>query len=87
MANTKSAKKSIRVARSNRKYNLSRTSKVKSSIKGVLGVVKFKSRDESIKTVSNAQKQIDKAVKNGSISKNKANRLKSSLVKTAKSKV
>ncbi len=87
MANTKSAKKSIRVAVKNKTYNAARSRKLKDSIKDISEVVKFKSKEASMKAVSLAQKQIDKSLKLGRIAKNKANRMKRSIVKIAKSKV
>lgn len=87
MANTKSAKKMVRVAKKNKIYNTSRSDKVKDSVKAVVSAISFDTKELSFKAVSGAQKQIDKALKNGRLTKNKANRLKSKLVKVAKKKL
>lgn len=86
MANTSSAKKAIRVAKKNREYNYSRNKKVKEATKAVFsGEIKNEKAGRS--AVSALQKQLDKAVKNGNISKNKANRIKSKSVSFTKAKV
>lgn len=86
MANTSSAKKAIRVGKKNREYNLSRNKKVKEASKEVFSG-EIKDVKHSKELVSALQKQIDKAVKNGNISKNKANRMKSKSVAFAKAKL
>lgn len=79
MANSKSAEKRIRVERRNRIRNNGYKTKVKSSIKNVETLIAEGKKDEAIKALSIAQKNIDKAAINGVIHKNKAARNKSKI--------
>lgn len=83
MANIKSAKKAIRVSARKAKVNLARDKKVKTAVKSVQ---KFSgTKTESLNTMSEVQKQLDKAVKLGNMHKNRANKLKSKLSSKLKS--
>lgn len=85
MANTKSAKKAIRVSARKRNINLARAKKVKAAIKDVRNFEGTKT--ESLVLNSKLQKELDKAVKKGFLHKNTANRMKSKASKNLKSQV
>ncbi len=75
MANIKSAKKRILVNETKRANNLPKKSVMKSSIKKAVV-------NPSEETVKEANKRIDKALKSGIITKNKAARAKSRIAKS-----
>lgn len=79
MANTKSAKKAIRVATRKRVVNLRKINAYKQARKLVLDLLKQGKKKEAEKELPKAYKAIDKAAKNNTIHKNKAARLKSRL--------
>ena len=70
MANIKSAKKRVLVNQTKRENNLPKKSVMKSSVKKAIV-------NPSNETVNEANKRIDKALKSGIITKNKAARAKS----------
>jgi|GEM_PF-5055725 len=76
MANTKSAKKKIRVDARRRKINLRRKNRLKNIIKDLKKALE-KSKDEAKKIFPVLQKRVDISAKTKIISKNKANRIKS----------
>lgn len=75
MANIKSAKKRILVNETKRANNLPKKSVMKSSVKKAVV-------NPSEETVKEANKRIDKALKSGIITKNKAARAKSRVAKS-----
>ena len=75
MANIKSAKKRILVNNTKRANNLPKKSVMKSSVKNAVV-------NPNENTVKEANKRIDKALKNGIITKNKAARAKSRVAKS-----
>ena len=75
MANIKSAKKRILVNETKRANNLPKKSVMKSSVKKAVV-------NPSEDTVKEANKRIDKALKSGIITKNKAARAKSRVAKS-----
>ena len=79
MANIKSAKKRILVNETKRANNLPKKSVMKSSIKKAVV-------NPSEETVKEANKRIDKALKSGIITKNKAARAKSRVAKSLNNK-
>ena len=79
MANIKSAKKRVLVNETKRANNLPKKSVMKSSIKNAVV-------NPSEETVKEANKRIDKALKNGIITKNKAARAKSRVAKSLNNK-
>ena len=81
MPNTKSALKAMRGSARKRKINLITISKYKDAVKAVRKAITGKKKDEAIKTLSSAYKQLDKALKKHVIKKNKAARLKSRLTR------
>ncbi len=91
MPTTKSAIKAMRGSARKRKINLVTISKYKDAIKAVRKAIAGKSaqsgsasggkKDEAVKALQNAYKQLDKALKKHVIKKNKAARLKSRLAK------
>jgi len=77
MANTSSAKKAQRVAERRRVFN-SRTKKnVKDAVKGMEKLVAAKKAKDAAAMLSTLYKAVDKSVKNGTIKKNTAARMKS----------
>lgn len=85
MPNTKSAIKAMRASARKRKINLVTIGKYKDAVKAVRKAVAGKKKDDAVKALQNAYKQIDKALKKHIIKKNKAARLKSRLARaTAK---
>ncbi len=87
MANTKQAKKMIRKTKRRTSYNRWWKSKIKKALDDVNEIIaKANPTQEEInEKVIVAQKTIDKATKNNVIHKNKANRLKASLMKSVNS--
>ena len=79
MANIKSAKKRVLVNETKRANNLPKKSVMKSSIKKAI----VNSSEENAKE---ANKRIDKALKSGIITKNKAARAKSKVAKSLNNK-
>jgi len=79
MANIKSAKKRVLVNETKRANNLPKKSVMKSSIKNAVV-------NPSDETVKEANKRIDKALKSGIITKNKAARAKSRVAKSLNNK-
>ena len=64
-----------------RKANLATITKYKDAIKNVRKAITSKKKDDAVKALQGAYKQIDKALKKHVIKKNKAARLKSRLAK------
>lgn len=81
MPNTKSAIKAMRSSAKKRVVNLVTIGKYKDAVKAVRKAVTGKKKDEAVKALQNAYKQLDKALKKHIIKKNKAARLKSRLAK------
>lgn len=80
MANTKSAKKAVRSSNKKKLHNLGWKKRIKSAIRNFSDLVKSASSSTDLtKSLSMAQKALDKAAKENVIHKNKANRLKSKL--------
>jgi small subunit ribosomal protein S20 len=80
MANTKSAKKAVRSSHKKKLHNLSWKKRFKSAIKNFTTLMKSSEVTQDLnKSLSLAQKALDKAAKENVIHKNKANRLKSKL--------
>ena len=79
MANIKSAKKRVLVNQTKRSNNLPKKSVMKSSVKKAI-------TEPSKETVNEANKRIDKALKSGIITKNKAARAKSRVAKSLNNK-
>jgi small subunit ribosomal protein S20 len=82
MANTKSAKKAIRVSERKTVYNLRVKRSFKEARKAVVKAVDLKDKDTAIKLMPKAFKEIDKAAKTNVIHKNAAARYKSGLSKS-----
>ena len=81
MPTTKSAIKAMRGSARKRKINLATISKYKDAVKAVRKAILGGKKDEAVKALQNAYKQLDKALKKHVIKKNKAARLKSRLAK------
>ncbi|UCG83274.1 MAG: 30S ribosomal protein S20 [Dehalococcoidia bacterium] len=81
MANTKSAKKSIRVIKERRSRNRSVNSDLKTSIAKAEKLILSKELEPAKEAVMKATIALDKAVKKGVIHSNNAARRKSSLMK------
>ena len=81
MPNTKSAIKAMHGSRRKRAVNLITIDKYKNAIKAVKKAITGKKKDEAVKALQMAYKQLDKALKKHVIVKNKAARLKSRLAK------
>jgi small subunit ribosomal protein S20 len=80
MANTKSAKKAVRSSAKKKAHNLSWKKRVKLALRNFTDLLKDgKSVEDLNKSLSVAQKALDKASKENVIHKNKANRIKSKL--------
>lgn len=80
MANTKSAKKAVRGSEKKKIHNLSWKKRVKSALRNFSDLLKEgKGIEDLNKSLSMAQKALDKASKENVIHKNKANRIKSKL--------
>ena len=79
MANIKSAKKRVLVNETKRANNLPKKSVMKSSVKKAVV-------EPSVETVNEANKRIDKALKSGIITKNKAARAKARVAKSLNNK-
>ena len=79
MPNTKSAIKALRSSIRKRGYNLVTIGKYKDAVKAVRKAVADKKKDEAVKLLATAFKQLDKAAKKRVIHANKAARLKSRL--------
>lgn len=84
MANTKSAKKAIRVSGRKAVINLRIRRAYKEATKEVSKLVLKKDKKEAEKALGVAYKQIDKAAKRNIIHKNTAARYKSSLASSIK---
>ena len=86
MANTKSAKKAVRSSEKKKAHNLSWKKRIKTSLRNFMDLLKAgKSIEDLNKSLSLAQKVLDKASKENVIHKNKANRIKSKLALKLKS--
>jgi small subunit ribosomal protein S20 len=82
MANTSSAKKAVRNSEKKRIHNLGWKKRIKASMKNLVSLAKDNAPiAEIVKSISQAQKVLDKASKENVIHKNKANRIKSNLAK------
>ncbi len=81
MANTKSAKKAIKVQERRRARNQMVKSKVKTSLRRANEVVAGEGQDDALAIVTKAMSELDKAVAKGVIHKNQAGRKKSRLMK------
>lgn len=80
MANTKSAKKAVRSSNRKKLHNLGWKKRIKSAVRNFTDLIKSAGNTEDLtKSLSMAQKALDKAAKENVIHKNKANRLKSKL--------
>lgn len=80
MANTKSAKKAVRSSNRKKIHNLGWKKRIKAAVKNFTNLIKNSDSMEDLnKSLSMAQKALDKAAKENVIHKNKANRLKSRL--------
>ena len=79
LANSKSAKKRIRVAERNRKRNQDVRSRVKTMAKKVLIAIDTKNVEDTTAALSIAYKEFDKAVSKGILKKNTASRKKARL--------
>ena len=79
MANTKSAKKALRVSERKRVFNLRRTRTMKEAVKEVRDLTASGKGKDAQAKLSTAYKAIDKAAKRGVIKKNTAARKKSRL--------
>ena len=82
MANTKSAKRDIKVNIRNRKRNVAVKTKMKTSIKKAISAISSQAEDQVV-ILRDALKTLDKTVSKGVIHKNTAARKKSRLVKSA----
>lgn len=80
MANTSSAKKAQRASLRRRVFNARRSAAMKGAIKEVSKALGAKSGD-AFAMLPSFQQAIDKAVKNGTIHKNTAARMKSRIAK------
>jgi len=80
---TRSAKKALRSSKRKRVFNLRNKDGVLRAIKSVKKAATT-SKDEAMKALSHAYKQIDKAAKKGIIKKNTASRKKSRLARMIK---
>ena len=86
MANTKSAKKAVRSSEKKKAHNQSWKKRVKSALRNFTDLLKAGKPVEDLnKSLSMAQKALDKASKENVIHKNKANRLKAKLALKLKS--
>jgi len=83
MAITKGAKKAHRASLRKRVFNVRRKRTMAEAVKGARALA-GKSRDEQMKTLSEAYSAIDKAMKRGVIKKNAAARKKARLAKFLK---
>lgn len=83
---TKSAKKALRVADRRNAINERTKKSLKEGAKNIQKLVATKNWAEAKTSLSTAYSAIDKAVKNGVIKKNTANRKKSRLSRIAKEK-
>lgn len=85
MANTKSAKKAIRVSKRKAVFNAHKRVKISNALDAVrkLSVNKM-TKEESKKVMSELQKTLDKAVKSKQMHKNTAARMKSRASKKLK---
>ena len=79
MANSKSAKKRVIVAESNRVRNQAVKTRVKTMAKKVLATVEDQNLEAAKAALSVAYKELDKAVTKGIIKKNTASRKKARL--------
>ena len=82
MANTKSAKKAIRVSKRKNIINLRTRRKYKEARKVVAKAVTLKKVKEAKKLLPKAYKELDRAVKKNVLKKNTAARYKSRLAKS-----
>lgn len=80
MANTSSAKKAVRSSHKKQVHNLGWKKRIKTAIKNLQNLIKDgKSQEDLNKSLSIAQKVLDKASKEKVMHKNKVNRIKSKL--------
>ena len=84
MANTKSAKKAIRVQKRKRVINLTKINAYKKAKKTILDLLAKGDAKEAEKNLPNVYKHLDKAAKNNTIHPNKAARMKSRLTASVK---
>ena len=82
MANTKSAKRDIKVNIRNRKRNVAAKTKMRTAVKKAITAISTQSEDQVV-VLQQALKTLDKTVSKGVIHKNTAARKKSRLVKSA----
>ncbi|MEM6821712.1 MAG: 30S ribosomal protein S20 [Verrucomicrobiota bacterium] len=85
MANSKSAEKRSRVSQRRREINRRKVSKARTLAKSVHGLVDEGKKEEAAKSLASVQSAVDKAVKCGAMSPNKAARTKSQIAKSLKS--
>lgn len=86
MANTKSAKKAVRSSAKKKLHNQNWKKRIKTAVRNLTDLLKeAKSLEDKVKSLSVAQKVLDKAAKEKAIHKNKANRIKSKLALKLKS--
>lgn len=81
MAKTKSAKKAGRVADRRRVFNARRKKTMKDAVKQIGKLTSAKQGKEALSMLPALYKALDKAVKNGTIKKNTAARMKSRITK------
>jgi len=80
MANTSSAKKAVRSSHKKQIHNLGWKKRIKTAIKNLQNLIKDgKSQEDLNKSLSLAQKVLDKASKEKVMHRNKINRMKSKL--------
>jgi len=80
MANTSSAKKAVRSSHKKQIHNLGWKKRIKTAIKNLQNLIKDgKSQEDLNKSLTLAQKVLDKASKEKVMHKNKVNRIKSKL--------
>lgn len=85
MANTKSAKKAIRVSQRKAVFNKARDVKIHDALKAVrLMAEKGSNKKEAMTAMSKLQQTLDKAVKSKSLHRNTASRLKANASKALK---
>lgn len=80
---TKSAQKAMRVSLRKRRINLQTAKKYKTAVKAVRRALAVKQKQEILKALPAAYKELDKAAKKHVIHPNKAARLKSRLTSAA----
>ena len=81
MPNIKSAKKRVKTDAVKKERNRDKVASMRTAIKKVKMAVKQEDKNLAIESLNDANKKIDKALKNGLVHKNKAARDKSKLSK------